>query len=231
MTQPDPFPQLGRVEGPLDIRDFAFPMSLLLNTLVVEPPPSRYWYPGQQAINQGSLGACVGFTGANWLQNSPVRSKVTSQTGFDLYAECKKIDGIPDVEGTYARVLLKVLQAQGKVGRYLWAASPADLKSWVLSTGPVMVGTPWHQQMFWPDADGFVAPVGTVVGGHEYLVRGYSRPRDAYRCRNSWGGSWGIGRGSSWSGNGGEFWIKADHLHALVFQTWGDAVGVEQVAL
>ena len=75
------------------------------------------------------------------MQNSPVRDKVGNQTGIDLYRACKQIDGIPNEEGTYARALLKVLQGQGRVGRYLWAQNPTDIKNWVLTTGPVMVGT------------------------------------------------------------------------------------------
>lgn len=226
MTQPD-FP-LGRIRGPEDPRDARFPMSLALGAAAI--PSSRYWYPGPVAVNQGSLGACVGFTGANWLQNSPIRTKVTNQTGLDLYWACKQIDGLPPgIEGTYARVLLKILQGQGHVGRYLWAQSPADIKQWVLTMGPVLVGTPWMEGMFSLDASGFVSVQGYELGGHEYLVRGFSRLRDAYRCRNSWGSSWGIGRGSSWSGNGGEFWIRREDLENLIFSSWGDAVGVEQI--
>lgn len=228
MTQPDAFP-LGRVQGPEDSRDRDFPMSLLL-TSVLRVPPSRYWYPGMSPLNQGSLGACVGFTGANWLQNSPIRTRVSNETGFELYRACKQIDGIPNVEGTYARVLLKILQDRNKVGRYLWAQQPSDVKDWILSTGPVLVGTPWLEGMFSLDADGFVRVQGNAVGGHEYLLRGYSRPRDAYRARNSWGASWGIGRSSGpWAGGGGEFWIKRADLENLIWNSWGDAVGVEEI--
>lgn len=230
MTQP-PLPSLGRVAAPVDVRDRDYPMSLLLAAVPPAIPPSRYWYPGQATLNQGSLGACVGFTGANWMQNSPVRDRVTDQTGLDLYYACKQIDGLPPgTEGTYARALLKILQGQNRIGRYLWATQPSDIKTWILSTGPVMVGTPWLDGMFSLDADGYVKVQGAQVGGHEYLIRGYSRPRDAYRCRNSWGPFWGIGSGSSWAGLGGEFWIKRTDLENLIFNTWGDAVGAEEVS-
>lgn len=228
MTQPSDL-LLGRIEGPPDARDRNFPMANVLR-LATNLPTSRYWYPGQQPLNQGSLGACVGFTGANWLQNSPTRTPVTNQTGFDLYAECKKIDGIPNTEGTYARALLKVLQSQGKVGQYLWAQRPLDIKEWVLSTGPVLVGTPWLEGMFALDMEGYARVQGYEVGGHEYLIRGYSRPRDAYRCRNSWGAGWGIGASvGAWAGNGGEFWLRRADLDNLIFASWGDAVGVVEV--
>lgn len=223
---------LGRVEGPADPRDANYPMQLVL-AAVSTMPTSRYWYPGKVVLNQGNLGACVGFTGANWMQNSPTRTLVDNQVGFDLYAECKKIDGIPNIEGTYARVLLEILRAQGRVKRYLWANNAADLKAWVLSTGPVLVGTTWRQDMFHPDAAGFIHPTGNIVGGHEYLVRGYSKPLAAYRCRNSWGSTWGIGN-NAWAGNGGEFWISEADLNSLIWGgggNWGDAVGVEEAKL
>lgn len=206
-------------------------MSALLEGITKPVPTSKYWYPGMLTLDQGNVGACVGYTGANWMQNSPTRTTVDNLTGLRLYHECKKIDGIPTVEGTYARALLSVLKDQGRVKRYLWAQQPGDLKSWILSVGPVLVGTTWRQGMFNPDANGFVRPTGSVVGGHEYLVRGYSNPRDAYRCRNSWGRGWGIGGGNQWAGNGGEFWIKRDDLELLIWgggENWGDAIGIEE---
>lgn len=163
------------------------------------------------------------------MQNRPIKTPVSNLTGLNLYAECKKIDGLPpNVEGTYARCLLEVLRAQKRVARYLWATSPDDIKMWVLSTGPVLVGTPWYSGMFTPDPNGFVKPTGSVVGGHEYLVRGYSRPLKAFRCRNSWGNSWGIGRGVKWAGDGGEFWIDETTLYDLIWKQWGDAIGIEE---
>ena len=222
---------LGRVQGPADPRDTMYPMTLRLEMVAGPIPTSRYWYPGAVALNQGSLGACVGFTGANWLQNSPTRTKANNQTGIDLYAECKKIDGIPNVEGTYARALLEVLRAQGKVKRYLWANGIGDIRAWVLSSGPVLVGTPWYESMFHPRADGRVSIEGAIVGGHEYLVRGYSRPLDAFRCRNSWGSTWGIGAGSPWAGSGGEFWLSSSQLENFIWgaRHWGDAIGIEEM--
>ena len=221
---------LGRVPGPEDPRDGNYPMQLVLGA-VKSMPTSRYWYPGNVALNQGNVGACVGFTGANWMQNSPTRTSVSDQTGLDLYAECKKIDGIPNIEGTYARALLEVLRAQGKVKRYLWANGLGDIRAWVLSTGPVLVGTPWYESMFKPGADGRVSLGGTIAGGHEYLIRGYSRPLDAFRCRNSWGGGWGIGAGSPWAGSGGEFWLSSAQLEILIWGRghWGDAIGIEEM--
>lgn len=231
MTQPAGR-ALGRVHVE-DPRDTAYPMTLHLATVAPPVYTSRYWYPGTLVLDQDGVGACVGFTGANWMQNSPTRTKVVNQSGFDLYNECKKIDGIPDIEGTYDRALMKVLEAQGRIVRYLWAQSGDELKQWILTTGPVLVGTNWYERMFDPEHTGAVAGFkvgdfvlkigGNVAGGHEYLIRGYSRPRDAYKMRNSWGPHWGMA--------GGEAWIARADLERLVFQENGDAcAAVEKVA-
>lgn len=237
-------PPLGRVLPPIDRRDADYPMAMRLQRAVRTDltRPSRSWVPGRIVLDQGADGACVGFTGANWLQCSPTRTPVSNATGFNLYRECKAIDGIPDVEGTYGRALMKVLQGQGRIGSYLWAEKPLDLQQWLLSTGPVMAGIPWYASMFDPAASGLVDVLGDVVGGHEVLVRAFYRagmihrlPRDLdlpkdedlYRCRNSWGPNWGIQHGAKHYH--GEFYIRARDLYRLVFDEGGDAVGAAEI--
>lgn len=214
---------LGRIHVP-DDRDANFPMRL-----VAAPPPvpsnkSKLWRAQPNRLNQGSRGACVGFTGANWMGALPIYDRVTDKTGFDLYWACKQIDGIPDVEGTYDRALAKVLVAQGRIERYVWATTIEELRNWVQTTGPVMVGTTWYDQMFNPDHQHLLWPVGNPVGGHEWLVRGfemrkfqgYTTPQPCYRMRNSWGPNWG---------DNGEAYILEASLKMLVFDQGGDALG------
>lgn len=213
-------PALGRIHVP-DDRDTAYPMQLHLGPAPIVPR-SRMWRGQLLRLDQGNVGACVGFTGANWMGHLPVYDRVTNQTGLDLYSACKQIDGMPNVEGTYDRALAKVLVAQGRIDRYLWATSIEELRAWVLTTGPVMVGTNWYTEMFNPDivvTHGTVRAKlkigGTVAGGHEWLVRGYD-PHLGYRMRNSWGPNWG---------DHGEAWIDEADLARLVFQEQGDALG------
>lgn len=209
--------KLGRIPAPPDERDALFPFSLAL-----PPAPSartyRYWYPGPLKLDQAGVGACVGFTGANWLQSSPIRTKVTNQTGFDLYYKCKEIDGYPG-EGTWDRILMKVLQAQGRVSRYLWAQNMSEVDQWLLTNGPVLIGVPWYADMFDPDADGTVHVGGGEVGGHEVLIRGINTRTGVYTFTNSWGRNWGLK---------GDARILAADLHRLLFSEWGTACTAEE---
>lgn len=208
---------LGRIHVE-DERDRNYPMSLRLATLPAPLARSKMWRSGAAKLDQGQTPHCVGFTGANWMQNTPVRDKVANQTGHDLYAACKAIDGHPNEDGSYGRALLKVLQDQGRVGRYLWARSVTDVQQWLLTTGPVLIGIPWFESMFDPDVYGRLHISGSVAGGHEVLLRGYDRKY--LRVVNSWGRTWGLQ---------GEAWLSLADLDRLLQD--GDAGGVEEIIL
>jgi hypothetical protein len=62
----------------------------------------------------------------------------------------------------------------------------------VLEIGPVVVGTVWTEDMFYPDRDGVIRPTGDSIGGHAYLLNGYDTQSGLFRIKNSWGHSWGI---------------------------------------
>jgi len=66
--------------------------------------------------------------------------------------------------------------------------------------GPLLVGMPWHKE--WEDvgSDGILPePSGDqpAEGGHCVVIVGYSKPKNAFRMRNSWGTDWGD-RGYAW---------------------------------
>lgn len=210
--------KLGRVPAPEDKRDADYPFRLAL-AATPSMRTYRYWTSGPVSLDQDGVGACVGFTGANWLQSSPVRTKVINQTGFDLYYACKEIDGYPG-EGTWDRVLMQVLQNRGHIKRYLWAQNPNELDQWLLEIGPVLIGIPWLESMFDPDADGYLRVAGTEVGGHEVLIRGINRgAKPFYTITNSWGRNWG---------DNGHARIARDDLRKLLFDSWGSACTAEE---
>lgn len=214
---------LGRMPSPFDSRDALHPMRAVLMLTATPQPPFKYW-PSGPVLNQGATPQCVGFAWAQWMQTSPTRHSGAAEhfdgnaKGHEIYAACKTFDGIPDMDGTYVRSGVQQMKNEDRVVRYLWAGSLNDLIDWVLRVGPVVVGTDWHQSMFVPREDGSLVANGTVVGGHAYLIRGYSRKRGQFRMVNSWGEGWG---------QGGQAWLDEALLWALV--STGEAVAaIEQ---
>jgi len=191
MTTPTNDLKFGRLPNPLDPRDQNFTFAAKLATLPpVELPVAKVWTPPDNVLNQGNLGACVAFAGAAWLEAEPVVQQVTNNLAFWLYGECKKIDGIPNTEGTYSRALMKVVASQSAVGSYHWASSMQDFDEWLLTQGPILIGIPWFQGMLNSDGQGNVSITGALVGGHEVCVYGLCLD-GRYVIRNSWGANWG----------------------------------------
>ena len=60
-----------------------------------------------------------------------------------------------------------------------------------------------------PDSNGFLNCTGQVVGGHAYLLMGFSNRRQAFRITNSWGRDWG-----DW----GRAWLRYEDAAALLRQ-------------
>lgn len=154
---------------------------------------SKDWADLRQ-LDQGQTGHCVGFGGAQFHNCEPYPGVYVNDDGHKLYYECKILDGEPKAEnGSSVHSLAKALKNRGLISTYVWAASTDDIKAWVLNKGPVVVGTDWYNDMFNPDANGFVTPTGSLAGGHCFLLRGYNSTEDAFHFQNSWGSSWGLG--------------------------------------
>lgn len=211
---------LGRLYSP-DARDAGYPMSL------VQPAKAesifrlwRYWRE-LPALDQGQTPQCVGFSWKQWLRTAPLMT----QTGVgpsEIYDMAQRVDewkGTPHA-GTSVRAAAQVMNGLGYIANYLWASSPEELTTWVLTKGPVIVGTNWTQGMFDPDRGGTVHPTGPIAGGHAYLITGANKITKKYRLLNSWGTGWG---------KAGNFWMKMDDLHALIFDQQGEAcAAIEQ---
>lgn len=197
-----------------DSRDW--PMAAELTE--IKMPPYRYWAPGIQ-LNQGNTSSCVGYTCAQWAQTSPVRTKLPIDAGLTIYRRALQIDefyGENDT-GTSIRAGVKVLEEQGRVERYVWAYSAEEIKQWVLLNGPVVVGTTLTLGMRDIRGPGwYMLPTGNPIGGHAYLLSGYSVSRHAFRMVNSWGSEWG---------DRGKAWIKYGDIDSLI-RSHGDAVGI-----
>lgn len=180
------------------------------------------WTRRIPVLNQGQVGSCTANAGTGLLgTDSAARRGLTSVTitaaaakashgrftvgertldeafAAALYSLATALDSIPGQypptdTGSSGIGVAKALQALGLATRYTHGFSRAALDS-ALQSGPVMIGIPWLNSMFNPDADGRTAvdrSSGTA-GGHEVELNRYDGA-DRYWITNSWGTSWGV---------------------------------------
>lgn len=183
----------------LECRDERNSLYPVTSTAHVAAPHTVVW-SCPAWLDQGSEGACVGyaFTHALLAQPGPVEG-LHPRFAVALYHDAQRIDEFPGgayagadphMEGTSVVAAAKVLNRRGAISAYRWAFSALELARGLVN-GPAVLGIPWHRSMTQTDADGFVRPVGPLVGGHALLCRGYDAQRDVFVLRNSWGRRWG----------------------------------------
>jgi len=189
-------PGLGRRYSP-DENDKRYMMRKALMPFT-ETVAEKYWDDWYWWGNQIESSECVGYSWAHWLEDAPVihDHSVTPPPVVApdyLYNEAKLVDEWEgeDYEGTSVRAGAKVLQALGYIEQYVWTWDVEDIAHAILTVGPVVVGTEWFDDMFSPDELGVIRPGGPVVGGHAYLINGYSKTTQLFRIKNSWGKEWG----------------------------------------
>lgn len=196
----------------------------------VSVPPtlmSRYWNDSGWRGNQKSDPFCVGYSWAHWIEDGPVtHSGVAPIINPDtIYHEAQKIDeweGI-NYDGTSVRAGAKYLQSIGVLAEYNWAFDLNTVINTILSTGPVVVGTSWTEEMFYPNAKGLIKIGGDIAGGHAYVLNGVNKKTKLLRIKNSWGTDWGI--------NGRAF-ISFDDMRKLIEDQNGEAcLGIENKIL
>lgn len=179
-------------------------------------------------LNQENIGACVGFTGAGYLNCKPHRPVgrrlFTAQDAFTFYSETTKIDpfdgtwhyppppGRGEDTGTDALSLCKTLKNLGLVKSYGWAFGLEQVLQ-ALMLNPVMLGISWHEGFDTPNAKGVVKFDGRFRGRHEILLVGLDPKLKLVKALNSWG-KWGLN---------GYFYFSFDDLGALL-ERQGDAV-------
>lgn len=176
----------------LDDRDQNYPMRAV--ALPVFPAiNSRYWTLGTK-LDQGRTSECVGHAARQLLTTSPHRFKAVHPDQHEIYHLAQQNDEWPgeNYEGTSARGAMKALAAQGVIASYHWSNTVEEAAQFLLGTGPVLVGANWHNDMFTPDAHGFIKPTGGIAGGHEFLWYGYNHKTWTCSFCNSWGTGWGL---------------------------------------
>lgn len=121
-------------------------------------------------------------------------------------------DGVwPDEDtGSSGIAAAKAAKALGFGGEYRHVFGGADEVVQLIMQGRVVnVGTWWYDNMFSPNASGIISATGPQVGGHQYIARGYDKPRDLVKIR-------------CWWGTFRDVWITRSDLNALLLDG-GDA--------
>lgn len=214
---------LGRLPA-VDERDRQYPAVRLLAAAAEPAPPARYWWPGGWWGDQGRTSQCVAYSWSHWLRAGPNTQRRHQPDPAALYRRAQQVDEWPGeepaYEGTSVRAGAKILQADGYVASYWWAATADEVARAVLTVGPVVVGTLWFSAMFRPSpGDGWrLRPAGSVAGGHAYLLDGYNANTQLFRVKNSWGRGWG---------RGGFAALHAADLDALLAQDGEACLAVE----
>lgn len=194
-----PYPLGRKVQHDARSRNFALDsLPLVARAKVV----SKQWDNHSGVLNQGNLGACVGFSSTAALASTPnfELSGLTVDTDFEglalrTYAQATILDEFqgqypPDDTGSSGLGGAKALQKSGYISAYTHAFSFKALLG-ALQFGPVITGTKWYEGMFSPSRAGEVKISGEVSGGHEWMIFGVDVEKKRILAQNSWGEDWG----------------------------------------
>ena len=204
-----------------DDRDRGYLMTRLLRKEIL--PTRKTWKIGAANLDQGDTAACVGNAWANFLRSAPIQTTATEQTAWQIYDRAIKLDEWTDNDndtdrqmGTSVRAGAEAVMGVGRLKSYVWAFSLQPVVEWVLTQGPVVLGTNWYTSMFYPSKEGLIdiTPRSRVEGGHAYLLRGVDTRKAMATFCNSWGDSWG---------KSGNFFMSFKTLERLILEDGGEA--------
>ncbi len=212
---------LGCLKDPADRRDV--PMRAVMPRITA---PARVDYSDRMSPvrDQGAEGTCVAFAAAVGVkehQELIEHHKLIELSPRDLYYHCKKIDGIPNEEGTYIRVAMKVLSNRGVCLEECWPYRPyqtdspcpeagrqapafgiktygrlsgfEEMEESLVLNGPFLAGVEVFPEWF-EDRGGEISlprPGVSSLGGHAVCVVGYDHGDHCFKFKNSWSVGWG----------------------------------------
>lgn len=177
-------------EVKFDPRSRAFPIAPLIKAT----RPRSYTWACNKYLDQGSEGACVGFSWSHELAATPVAVPgITNASALELYHAAQRLDDWAgeDYSGTSVLAGAKAVKAAGHMEQYRWAFSLQDLIMAIGYQGPAVLGINWYEGMFTPNNAGFILPTGEIAGGHAILCQGVNVVSRKFLLHNSWGSRWG----------------------------------------
>jgi hypothetical protein len=226
---------LGRIAPRDRDNDEQFLMRRALGAPGTPLPTRRSWRIGSTALHQGDTHTCVGHAWRNFLRCAPLQTEKAGPSSFDIYRKAVIVDEfrsnddesrLPDgdpglASGTTVRAGAKAVMEFGRLKSFLWAFALQPGVEWVLTKGPVVLGTDWWSSFFQPDDENIVhlKANASIAGGHAYLWRGVDMKRGLALCTNSWGDEWG---------KSGDFYIPLRDLERLISDNGEACTAVEK---
>lgn len=247
-------------KDPEDIRDYKFTTTIKdfakRKEYLASLPSSIDWTNEMSPVkDQKFLGSCVAFSVAavkEWQEQKEQQEEVFAgkdykrlEKYYDLseswiYWTCKKIDGIPDEEGTFLRSAMKVLNKVGVPCEKAWPyndkvrGNPASWASliarWSLTesyyrleniddikgalvNGPCVIGIGCFEEIMNVGSDGIVpypAQPEYCLGGHAVCLVSYDNDKQLVKFKNSWG-DWG---------NNGYGYLSYNYIRDFMWDAW-----------
>ncbi len=219
--------KFGAIKDPQDDRDMVWRAAVAPHPISM--PTSFKLSALGKVMDQGATSQCVCYSSATLKMHQEFKEH-KKYYSFDpdwLYTLCKQEDGIPNEDGTYIRVALKIMQSMGylakaeryklkedtffKVDRYVRLTSIQQIKEAIYHVGPVVFGIMVDHGIYRPDRLGVIPEPDprTATGGHAMVITGWN---DNKKCQNSTGAflvknSWGEDYG-----NKGYIWYPYTHF-------------------
>ncbi len=178
-----------------DERDMRFPLSAAMKA-VATTPVSKVWKPGpvNDQSSKNTKNGCVGYSTFKLLTSEPVVIPPPIPiTEEEIYLESRRNDefsGEAD-EGTSVRAGMETLKRHGLISAYYNGRDWQESVEYMLTTGPLILGIPWYQQMFDPDANGVITIGGSIAGGHAIFCYAADWDNKFITLRGSWSTDWG----------------------------------------
>jgi len=215
------FRGLGCIKDRIDARDYLMRVYLP----AIKLPKKIDWTKNMSQVrDQGNEGTCVGFAtscGMKEYQEGVDYNKLVLLSPRYLYNECKKIDGMPEQEGTTIRAAMQVLNKKGVCQEKFWPYKPhqkdkaekgayANAKKFRIITyarilnlnelrlalsakGPCVIGVEVFSGMVKTKTGEVPMPKKNepALGGHAICPVGYDDKEKLVKFKNSWSDKWG----------------------------------------